>query len=255
MRKITVFAICVLCGLAGLFYVPSIYAGPRIEFGEKGGYVQLDLKTQVYIENTDFGSGPNGKSDRTDMHFQRNRLSLTGMLDEVWGMKFQTCGNPSTTKTPAGYTFSQVNDSNDRDIRIIDAYVIGNFSEAVNMKLGLTKIPLSRANLDDCFAPLSLDRSMFVYMPFGGSAIKFTRDTGLVLWGSFVGEKMKYWVGVLEGREGVFKWTVPGQTVLPLPAYLYVLSGTIEQPGVCRPSPLRIPGSRTGFGLHGHLFR
>ena len=39
--------------------------------------------------------------------------------DEAWGMKFQTCGNPSTTKTPVGYTFSQVNDSNDCDVRII----------------------------------------------------------------------------------------------------------------------------------------
>jgi hypothetical protein len=111
-----------------------------------------------------------------------------------------------------------VNDSNDRDIRIIDAYVIGNFNPAVNMKLGLTKIPLTRANLDDCFAPLSLDRSNYIYSPFGASAVKFTRDQGVVFWGSFVDDKLKYWLGALEGREGVFKWTVPGQTVLPLPA-------------------------------------
>jgi hypothetical protein len=204
--------------LAGLGNVPSIHAGPRIEFGENGGYIQLDLKTQVYIENTDIGSGPNGTSDRTDIHFQRNRLSLTGMIDEVWGMKFQTCGNTSTTKTPVGYSFTQPNDWNDRDLRIIDAYVIGNYSEAINMKLGLTKIPLSRANLDDCFAPLSLDRSMFVYMPFGGSPAKFTRDMGLVMWGSTGKEKVKYWIGAMEGREGVFKWSAPGQTVLPIPA-------------------------------------
>jgi hypothetical protein len=218
MRKITIVAICVLCGLAGLFYVQSIHAGPRIEFGEDGGYIQLDLKAQVYIENTDIGSGPDGTSERTDIHFQRNRLSLTGMLDEIWGMKFQTCGNTSTTKSPVGYSFSQPNNWDDRDIRIIDAYVIGNFSEAINMKLGLTKIPLSRANLDDCFAPLSMDRSMFVYTPFGGSPAKFTRDMGLVLWGSIGEEKLKYWIGAMEGREGVFKWSAPGQTVLPLPA-------------------------------------
>ena len=201
-----------------LCIVAHAEAGPRMEFGDDGGYIQMDLKLQYYIENTDFGSGQNGTSDRTDMHFQRMRLSLTGMYDEVWGMKFQTCGNCGTTKTPAGYSYSLVNDSNDRDIRIIDAYVIGNFSEAVNMKLGLTKIPLTRANLDDCFAPLSLDRSNYVYSPFGGSAVKFTRDEGVVFWGSFVDEKVKYWLGAMEGREGVFKWTVPGQTVLPLPA-------------------------------------
>lgn len=218
MRKWTMLAAVMLCGAVGLICCRPVFAGPVVEFGDEGGYIQLDLKTQVYIENTDIGSGTNGQSDRTDVHFQRNRLTLSGMLDEVWGMKFQTCGNPSTTKSPVGYTFSQVNDSNDRDIRIIDAYVIGNFSDAANMKLGLNKIPLSRANLDDCFAPLSLDRSNFVYMPFGGSAIKFTRDTGLVFWGSFIGEKLKYWAGALEGREGVFKWSAPGQTVLPIPA-------------------------------------
>jgi len=218
MIKRTMLAAAMLYGLVGFVFASAVFAGPRIDVGEEGGYIQLDLKTQVYMENTDIGSGPTGQSDRTDVHFQRNRLSLTGMLDEVWGMKFQTCGNASTTKSPVGYTFSQVNDSNDRDVRIIDAYVIGNFDEALNMKLGLTKIPLSRANLDDCFAPLSLDRSNFVYMPFGGSAIKFTRDTGLVFWGSFIGEKLKYWAGALEGREGVFKWSAPGQTVLPLPA-------------------------------------
>jgi len=218
MKKTLLIAVWILSCMACLLFAPSIQAGPRIEFGDEGGYIQLDLKTQVYIENTDFGSGPAGTDDRTDIHFQRNRLSITGMVDETWGMKFQTCGNPGTTKSPVGYSFSPVNDSNDRDVRIIDAYAIGNFSEAVNMKLGLTKIPLSRANLDDCFAPLSLDRSMFVYMPFGGSAIKFTRDTGLLFWGSFVGEKLKYWVAALEGREGVFKWSAPGQITLPLPA-------------------------------------
>jgi hypothetical protein len=218
MKKVSVFWFCSFWLLLGLTVVPAAMAGPQIEFGENGGYLQMDLKGQFYIENTDFGSGPNGTSSRTDMHFQRTRLTLTGMYDEVWGMKFQTCGNCGTSKTPAGYAYTGVNDSNDRDIRIIDAYVIGNFNEAINMKLGLTKIPLTRANLDDCFAPLSLDRSNYVYSPFGASAVKFTRDQGVVFWGSVVDEKVKYWLGALEGREGVFKWTVPGQTVLPLPA-------------------------------------
>jgi hypothetical protein len=48
MRKITVFVICVLCGLVGLFYVPAIHAGPLIEFGENGGYFQMDLKAVLY---------------------------------------------------------------------------------------------------------------------------------------------------------------------------------------------------------------
>lgn len=217
MKKVALGIWSGLFCLTLLCISPHAEAGPLIEFGDDGGYLQMDLKAQFYIENTDFGSGPNGTSNRTDTHFQRTRLSLTGMYDEVWGMKFQTCGNCGTSKTPAGYAYSLVNDSNDRDIRIIDAYVIGNFNEAMNMKLGLTKIPLTRANLDDCFAPLSLDRSNYVYSPFGASAVKFTRDSGAVFWGSFVDKKLKYWIGAMEGREGVFKWSVPGQTTLPLP--------------------------------------
>lgn len=201
--------------LAAFILAPAAGAGPLIEFGDSGGYVQLDLKLQVFIENADIGSGPNGTDSRTDIHFQRNRLSLTGMLDDIWGMKFQTCGNTSTTKSPLGFNFSQPNDWNDRDIRIIDSYVIGNFTEAVNMKLGLTKVPLSRANLDDCFAPLSLDRSMFVYTPNGGSPAKFSRDMGLVFWGDLADDKLKYWIAAMEGREGVFQFTLPGQVTLP----------------------------------------
>lgn len=82
------------------------------------------------------------------------------------------------------------------------------------MKLGLTKIPLTRANLDDCYAPLSLDRSMFVYSPYGGSPAKFSRDTGLVFWGSFLNEKLKYWAGAFEGREGTNKWTFGSPTTV-----------------------------------------
>jgi hypothetical protein len=217
MIKKKVFWFTVFSMLTGFIITASVQAGPRIEFGEDGGYIQLDLKLQVYIENADIGSGPAGTDDRTDIHFQRNRLGITGMIDDVWGMKFQTCGNTSTTKAPLGFFYSQPNDWNDRDIRIIDGYVIGNFAEGANMKLGLSKIPLTRANLDDCFAPLSLDRSMFVYTPNGGSPAKFSRDMGLVFWGGFVDDKLKYWIAAMEGREGVFKWILPGQIVLPSP--------------------------------------
>ena len=113
MKKVSVFWFCSFWLLLGLTVVPAAMAGPQIEFGENGGYIQMDLKGQFYIENTDFGSGPNGTSSRTDMHFQRTRLTITGMYDEVWGMKFQTCGNCGSTKTPAGYTYSGVNDSNE----------------------------------------------------------------------------------------------------------------------------------------------
>lgn len=223
MKKVVAVSIMVLMLSAAMPFASPAIAGPMIEFGD-GAYLQLDIKLQVYVENSDIGSGPTGTDSRTDIHFQRNRLSITGMLDETWGMKFQTCGNTGTTKSPLGYNFGQPNDWNDRDIRIIDGYVIGNFADALNMKLGLTKIPLTRANLDDCFAPLSLDRSMFVYTPNGGSPAKFSRDMGVVFWGGFMDDKLKYWIAAMEGREGTFKWGVPGPTALPLTSLSYTSS-------------------------------
>ena len=110
---------------------------------------------------------------------------------------------------------AQDTDWNDRDVRIIDGYAIANFSESFQLKIGLTKIPLTRANLDDCFAPLTLDRSMFVYSAYGSSPAKFSRDLGVVAWGGFNDDKLKYYAGVMQGREGFTKTAHPfsGATV------------------------------------------
>jgi len=179
--------------------------------------IDLSVKGQVFLESTDFGSGVDRKGSRTDIHFQRLRLTVTAMMDDVWGFKFQTCGNCGTSKQGAlgyGLTAQDV-DWNDRDIRIIDAYAIANYSEQFNLKIGLTKIPLTRANLDDCYAPLSQDRSMFVYSAYGTSPAKFSRDFGVVAWGGFVDDKLRYYLGAFQGREGVTRTVHPfsGATV------------------------------------------
>ena len=139
------------------------------------------------------------------------------MLNDVWGFKFQTCGNCGTSKQGGlGYgVTAQDTDWNDRDIRIIDGYAIANFEPGLNFKIGLTKIPLTRANLDDCFAPLSLDRSMFVYSAYGSSPAKFSRDLGVVAWGGFNDDKLSYFAALFQGREGLTRTTHPfsGATV------------------------------------------
>jgi len=200
--------------LAALF--PLLFAMPA-SAQDAGRSIDFSLKAQVYSETTDWGTGLDRQGSRTDIHFQRLRLTATGMLDNTWGMKFQTCGNCGTSKQGAlGYgVTSQDTDGNDRDIRIIDAYAIANFSDAVNFKVGLTKIPLTRANLDDCFAPLSLDRSMFVYSAYGSSPAKFSRDFGVVMWGGFRDDKLRYYAAVMQGREGLTKTVHPfsGATV------------------------------------------
>jgi len=194
---------CAVALAATMLCAGAAQAGPRIEFGDDGGFLQLDLKGQFYLENTSYGGGQTGTESRTDLHFMRNRLGLTGMLDETWGYKFQTCGNTGTTKNPLLYALSaQDTDWNDRDVRIIDAYAIANFNEHINLKVGLTKIPLTRANLDDCFAPLSQDRSMFVYSAYGTSPAKFSRDLGGVATGRFFNDRLTYFAGIFQGREG-----------------------------------------------------
>ncbi len=189
--------------LLGLCLASQAQAGPRIEFGDDGGFLQVDLKGQIFVENTSYGGGKTGDESRTDIHFMRNRVGFTGMLDDTWGYKLQTCGNTGTTKMPFLYGLSaQDNDWNDRDVRVIDAYAIANISPYLNLKIGLTKIPLTRANLDDCFAPLSQDRSMFVYSAYGNSPAKFSRDLGGVAYGRFFGDRLTYFAGVFQGREG-----------------------------------------------------
>ena len=166
--------------------------------------ININLKGQVFSETTDLGAGADNRSSRNDIHFQRLRLTLSGKFDDVWGFKWQSCGATGTSKMGSlGYGVTgQDTNPDDRDVRIIDAYVTADLSDALNFKIGLTKIPLTRANLDDCFAPLSQDRSMFVYTAYGSSPAKFSRDTGVVAWGGFFDHKLSYSLGAFQGREG-----------------------------------------------------
>lgn len=166
--------------------------------------IDISLKGQVFSEYTDLGAGADNRGSRNDIHFQRLRLTLSGKFDDVWGFKWQSCGATGTTKQGSlGYGVTgQDTDPNDRDVRIIDAYVTADLSDALHFKVGLTKLPLTRANLDDCFAPLTQDRSMFVYTAYGSSPAKFSRDMGAVAWGGFFDHKLSYSLGAFQGREG-----------------------------------------------------
>ena len=173
--------------------------------------IDFEIKGQVYSETTDFGSGQDRQGSRTDIHFQRMRLVASGQLNDVWGFKFPTCGNCGTSQQGAlGYDVTaQDTDWNDRDIRIVDGYATADSSEQFRLKVGLTKLPLTRSNLDDCYAPLSQDRSLFVYSACGSSPAKFSRDFGAVVWGGFHDDKLRYFIGAFQRREGVTRTTHP----------------------------------------------
>jgi len=216
MKKMyTVLAATAFCScLAGGLAMPDkASAGPSIDFGDDGGYLQLDVKFQGILDHTNFGSGADGQASRWDADLRRARIVFTGMYDDTWGAKFQTCGGTSATRNfgGGGYELSKNNSKTNSQIRLTDGYLIGMFNDQLNIKAGLTKIPLTRANLDECFAPLSHERSSFVYSPYGTDATKNSRDMGVVATGAFIDDHLKYFAGIMEGREGAATFYNPFQ--------------------------------------------
>ncbi|MEF3168809.1 MAG: OprO/OprP family phosphate-selective porin [Deltaproteobacteria bacterium] len=194
----------------GAMPLVTAHAGPVMEFGDES-YLQMDVKLQGIADYADFGSGLTGDDDKWDLNLRRTRISLTGFLNETWGAKFQTCGGTSVDRQMGGTGFSLANsnDKNNTRMRVIDAYLMGLFNDWLNIKVGLTKIPLTRANLDECFAPLTTERSRFVYTPFGLDASKSSRDMGIVASGNFFEDHIKYWAAIMEGRDGAAKFPNP----------------------------------------------
>ncbi|NDY43009.1 hypothetical protein G3N55_09165 [Dissulfurirhabdus thermomarina] len=204
-------AICVCLVLATGFLLPALAAaGPLIEFGDEG-YLQMDVKLQGIADYADFGSGRYGDKGRWDLNLRRTRISLTGFLNDTWGAKFQTCGGSSVDRQfgGPGFSIANTNDKANSRIRVVDAYLIGLLADWLNLKIGMTKIPLTRANLDECFAPLTTERSRYVYTPFGVDATKSSRDMGIVVSGNFFEDHLKYWAAVMEGRDGTAKFPNP----------------------------------------------
>lgn len=207
MRRITSTALGAACLMAA---AGSAWAGPVIEFGDEG-YLQIDVKFQGILDYTDFGSGKNGDENRYDLDLRRARLVFTAMINENWGAKFQTCGGTSATRNfgGGGYELAKSNSKTNSQIRLTDGYLIGLINDAFNIKVGMTKIPLTRANLDECFSPLATERSSFIYSPYGTDATKNSRDMGFVASGNFLNDHVKYWAAVMEGREGSAKFYNP----------------------------------------------
>ncbi|MBA4136030.1 MAG: hypothetical protein C0518_01785 [Opitutus sp.] len=179
--------------------------------------LRVQLRGQLLAESTDYGAGNDRLGDRTDLRFARFRLTLTGMMDETYGFQINTQSIVSTTKGGiTGHSISAADtDNNDANIRLHDAYFIANYSDLLNFKIGLTKLPVTRGNLDGCFDPLGIDRSMWSFSGYGSTPIKASRDIGVSAWGKLFDGKSVYQVGVFQGREGFARTTHPfsGATV------------------------------------------
>lgn len=182
--------------LLGLFLgavAQQAYAGPVIRMPNNVGWLQINYEMQLYGQWRDNGSGSDDTKSTTDIYFRRNRLSFRGMMNEKYGfyyaMEFQGdryIGAINTWETPVN------------DFFVLDAFFSANYSDAFNLRAGLTKDPLVREHNVGCFFPLSMDRSLFVYT----SIPRVSRDFGVLLWGNLMNQKMQYKVSAMEGIDG-----------------------------------------------------
>ncbi len=173
--------------------------------------LQVQLRGQLLAENTDYGSGTAFEGNRTDLRFARFRLTLTGMMDETYGFQINTTSiSSSTKKGMTGYGVSgQDTEPDDGSIRLHDGYFIANYTDWLNLKIGLTKIPLTRGNLDGCFDPLGINRSDFIFSAYGTVPAKTSRDIGVTSWGRLADNRVVYQASVFQGREGITRLTHP----------------------------------------------
>lgn len=183
--------------------------------------LRIQMTGQLLAEHTDYGGGKDALDDRTDLRFARFRITFTGMFDDTYGFHLNTQSFVGTTKAGiTGYTVAaQQTDNNDGNIRLHDAYFIANYNDFVNLKIGLTKIPMTRGNLDGCFDPLGIDRSLFAFTGYGSVPMKASRDIGVNLWGKLGGGRAVYQLAAFQGREGFARGTHPfsGATVVSSP--------------------------------------
>lgn len=161
-----------------------VQAGPTVQYGEEG-YVTFSYALQMWMQQKDYSSA-NHSGSSFDTFLRRNRLTFMGQYNDQIGFYAQL---------EAGNDSKYGND--ERSVYYRDAYVTLDFSDEMRFIAGRFKNTFSRENLEACLEPLTLDRSVISYTPFGGS-----RDTGVAMWGNLADAKFQYRVMIADGREG-----------------------------------------------------
>ncbi|MHB8843581.1 MAG: selenite/tellurite reduction operon porin ExtI [Nitrospirota bacterium] len=172
---------------------PEARAFDPMTFGEEGAFLKIDFQGQLYGVWRDTGSGPDKTSSTTDLFFRRNRVSFWGHGNDIYGFIVQIEYTGERDVAPLG-----INGEPQKDFSALDAYFMADVSNYFRVYAGKQKIQLTRENLEDCFEPLSLDRSLFIYTPF-----KHSRDTGLVLWGNIPEIQSQYRLEASKGKDDI----------------------------------------------------
>ncbi|MEJ2697566.1 MAG: selenite/tellurite reduction operon porin ExtI, partial [Candidatus Sulfobium sp.] len=217
-EKLLLFALIVV---SLVLAAGNTYAFSPIVMGSEGAFLKIDYQGQLYGVWRSTGSGASGEDDSTDIFFRRNRLSVWAHGASKYGaiLQIEYVGERN------------INDLIVRDVpgtefHLLDGYFMADFSNEFRVYAGKQKIQLTRENLEDCFEPLTLDRSLFIY------TLKHSRDTGVVLWGNLPTIKSQYRVEVSKGNSGNdapqdnFMYTARFHVSLWSPEYAYGYKGT-----------------------------
>lgn len=181
-----------LSALGSLWLAPgAAYAGPVLKVGEES-WLRINYEVQLHGPWRDTGSGPDGTGDTTDVYFRRNRLTLVGRVTNAFGFvgSIQHQGDRRIQDVT-------VSEQPVRTFDVLDAFAMIDVHEAFNLRAGLTKDPLVREHNENCFFPLSADRSLFVYTPLP----RLSRDFGVVAWGNLLQSRVQYRVAAMKGND------------------------------------------------------
>jgi len=203
--------------------LPSVPSETAQKVAEVVSSIQFSYAFQLYFQDRDTGSGPNGTDHTTDIFFKRNRLMLSGQLNDVYGFysAIQYQGDERIYATSVSATPG-------KNFDIIDTFFTADWSDAVRLRAGLTKDPLIREDNESCFEPLSVDRSYFVYT----NLPRLNRDFGVLLWGNIADALFQYRLSAMKGNDDVndpqssLRYTARVHVSLLDPEYSLTYKGT-----------------------------
>lgn len=177
--------------LAGMFlFVAPALAGPTWEFGDENqGKLKLEYRGQFQLVYRDTGAGPDQTGSATEFVLRRDRIALMGAWGEHFSLYFQTEFFDNLAISPTG-----VNNGTAPVFTVLDAALRFKVVDEFQVWVGKFKYSFTRENLEDCFAPLNLDRSNFIIAPYVS-----TRDVGAAVWGNLLDGILQYRVDAMTG--------------------------------------------------------
>jgi hypothetical protein len=185
--------------------------------------IRFSYAFQLYMQSRDTGSGPNGTDSTTDIYFKRNRLMMSGQMNDVYGFYSAIQYQGDERIFPVS-----VEQSPQKNFDVIDTYFVADWSDAVRLRAGLTKDPMIREDNESCFEPLSVDRSYFVYTDLP----RLNRDFGVVLWGNLADALLQYRLAAMKGNDdssdpkSTLRYTARAHISLLDPEYSISYKGT-----------------------------